>query len=122
MNKINHYQKPAKKRQKRVRARFEGQADRPRLSVFRSNRYVFLQAVDDQASKTIASVHAKQVLTKKKSQSATKTEVAQESAVAMAQKLLKRNIKSVVFDRGPYKYHGRVKVVAETLRQKGVQV
>jgi len=106
------------KRQRRTRAKIHGSADRPRLSVSRSNRFVYLQAIDDDAGKTLASVHQKSVKTKK----STKTEKAQAAAQTLVEKLKKQKIKKLVFDRGHFRYHGRVKAIADTLRDGGLEM
>lgn len=102
-------------RHKRVRAKVFGTSERPRLSVFRSNKHIFLQIIDDSQGRTIVS--ASDLKTKKKS---TKTEIAREVGKALAQEAVKKGIKKVVFDRGGYKYHGRVRAVAEGAREGGL--
>lgn len=104
------------RRTRRVRAKLFGTADRPRLSVTRSNQHIYLQAINDEQAQTIVS--ASDLKIKK----GTKTERAQQVAKAIAQQLQKNNIDAVVFDRGSYKYHGRVKAVAEVLREEGIKV
>lgn len=107
------------KRQKRIRTKIFGTSERPRLTVFRSNEHVSLQVIDDVAGKTLLSASD---LTKGKKTKITKTA----SAVATAQVLLdllkKKKINNLVFDRSYYKYHGRVKAVAETLREGGIKL
>ncbi len=123
MPKIAHHTTKAERRKKRVGAQLFGTAKRPRISVRRSNKFVFLQAVDDSAGKTVASAHDKQAKAAGKSKKAmTKTETAQLSAQSLAQQLKQKKISAVIFDRGQYKYHGRVQIVAQTLRDAGIKV
>lgn len=121
MPSISHNTTKFQKRAKRVRAKMHGTAEKPRLSVFRSNKYIFLQAIDDTSGKTVASASdlaARRV----EKQKLTKTETATAAAQAIAAQLQKAKISAVIFDRGAYKYHGRVKAVAEELRAQGMKV
>lgn len=103
-------------RHKRVRAKISGTAERPRFSVFRSNRYVFLQLIDDKKGVTIAS--ASDLKLKKKLK---KTERAKEAGKELAGLAAKKKITKVVFDRGGYNFHGRVKAAAEGAREEGLK-
>jgi len=103
-------------RHKRIRAKAMGTKEKPRLSVFRSNKHIFLQLIDDKAGKTLVS--ASDEKNKKKS---TKTELAKEAGKKLAEAAKEKKIKKVVFDRGGYKYHGRVKAAAEGAREGGLQ-
>lgn len=116
---IKHNQTPAMKRKARVRGKLFGTAKRPRLTIFRSNLHTYLQAVDDEAQKTLASATDAGKDNKVKG---TKSERAQQVAQNLAAQLKKAKINAVVFDRGAYKYHGRVKAVAETLREGGINL
>lgn len=102
-------------RHNRIRAKVKGTAARPRASVFRSNRGLAVQLVDDVAGKTLVGVHA---APKSK---ATKTEQATLIGKQVAELAKKKGIASIVFDRGGYQYHGRVKAVAEAMREHGLQ-
>lgn len=121
MPKIAHNQTKAQKRKQRVSIKLFGTADRPRISVRRSNKFVFVQAIDDAAGKTIASAHDKQSQAANK-KGLTKLEAAKLTAQSLAGELKKKKISSVVFDRGQYKYHGRVQAIAQTLRDEGIKV
>ncbi len=105
-------------RKRHIRKRIFGTADRPRLTVFRSNRFVYIQVIDDEKGVTLASVNNRQ-----KENAALNTNV--ENAVTMGEKigeLLKaQSISTVVFDRNGYKYHGVVKAVAEGARKSGLK-
>lgn len=104
-----------KRRQKRVRAKIKGTANVPRVSVFRSNKHIFIQLVDDTTGKTLVSSVVKSA--KKSTLKGTKTELAGKIGELVAQKAKESGISKVVFDRGGYKYHGRLKAVAEGLRR-----
>lgn len=101
-------------RMKRVRSRMEGTAEKPRVSVFRSNKSIYLQAFDDVAGTTIVGT--------KDDGKGTKTERAAAMAQAFATVLQEKNITQAIFDRGPYRYHGRIKAVADALRSAGIKV
>lgn len=104
-------------RHRRVRAKIQGSKDRPRLSVFRSQKNIFLQLIDDSVGKTLASASSREVKGEK-----TKGDRAKAAAELLGQRALAIGIKQAVFDRGGYKYHGRVKLVAETLKGAGVRI
>jgi large subunit ribosomal protein L18 len=105
------------RRHRRVRGKVRGTAERPRLAVFRSNRGVFAQLVDDDAGKTIA---ASSWVGLPKSFKGDKTEQATEVGKRLADAGKKAGVESVVFDRGGYLYHGRVKALAEGAREGGL--
>lgn len=107
------------RRHKRVRAKIIGTAERPRISVFKSNQHVFVQFIDDEIGKTILS--SKVVSSKKSKIKGTKTEKALTIGKMLAEKAIEKGIKKVVFDRGGFKFHGRVKAVAEGLRSGGLK-
>ncbi len=119
--KINHTKTSAEKRKLRVRAKVRGTAERPRLHVFRSNHHICLQAIDDQGARTLCAANDIQA-DLKKAVGKTKTQSAEQVAIKLAKVLVGKNIKQVVFDRGSYRYHGRVRTVADTLRKNGIQV
>lgn len=103
------------RRRARVRGKVLGTSKRPRLSVFRSAKHIYAQLIDDEAAKTLAAVSD---LTSKKG---TKLERAEQVGESLAQKAVKLKIKKAAFDRGRYKYHGRVKAVAEGARKGGLE-
>jgi large subunit ribosomal protein L18 len=105
------------RRRRRVRARIVGSAERPRLSVYRSNRGVFAQLVDDAAGKTVAAVNWTEPELRKLSAS----EQAKRAGELLAERAKKAGVESCVFDRGGYKFHGRVKALAEGAREKGLK-
>jgi large subunit ribosomal protein L18 len=104
------------KRRRRVRAKVRGSAERPRISVFRSNRGVFAQLIDDDAGRTIASVQ----WTESDLRSLKPMEQATQAGKLLAERAKAAGIESAVFDRGGYQYHGRVKALAEGAREAGL--
>ncbi|KKP79839.1 MAG: 50S ribosomal protein L18 [Candidatus Levybacteria bacterium GW2011_GWB1_35_5] len=105
-------------RQKRVRAKIYGSQQKPRLSVFRSNKFIYVQAIDDENQKTIVGVSEKELKERNKVK---KTDRAFELGKLLAKKVLSKKITEAVFDRGSYKYHGRVQKIAEGLREGGLK-
>jgi large subunit ribosomal protein L18 len=106
------------RRHKRVRAKISGNTKIPRLCVFRSPQHIYAQLVDDQEGKTLSSASSKE-LRKKKGQK--KIDRAKEVGRLIAKKAKDAKIEKVVFDRGGYKYHGRVKALAEGAREAGLK-
>lgn len=106
-------------RHRRIRAVLKGTSQCPRLSIFRSNRHVWLQLIDDESGKTLVSAGDLEMKGNKK----TKTKITPESVgELLAKKAAEKNIKSAVFDRSGYRYHGIVKNVAEGARKAGLQI
>jgi len=114
MDKIKVKNKQQARRAARVRSKISGSAARPRLSVYRSNKGMFLQLVDDTTGRTLASAAMKEV------KAASKVESGKELGKLIAQKAKGQKINQAVFDRGSYRYHGRVKAVAEGAREGGL--
>jgi len=131
------------KRHRRVRAKVRGTKEIPRLSVFRSNRGLYVQLINDEKGETLVNVSSKEVVGESKVQSQkskvksqkskvksknkqkvetklTKLEQAREVGKLIAKKALGKKIQKIVFDRGGYKYHGRVKAVAEGAKEGGL--
>ena len=106
------------RRHKRVRAKISGNADCPRLCVYRSNKGIYAQIIDDTVGKTLvaASTLDKEVKTK-----ASNIEAAKEVGELVAKRALEKGIEAVVFDRGGYLYHGRVKALADAAREAGLK-
>ena len=109
--------KARERRHRRVRGKVFGTAERPRLVVFRSNRGIEAQLVDDLDGKTLAAATWLQL----KSFKGSKTEQAAEVGKLLAQKAKTADIETVVFDRGGYLYHGRVKALADAAREGGLK-
>ena len=110
--------RPAKrlKRRRRVRAKVTGTAERPRISVFRSNRGVFAQLIDDAAGRTLAAVN----WTEDELRSLPRMEQATRAGALLAERAKAAGVETAVFDRGGYRYHGRVKALAEGAREGGL--
>ncbi len=106
-------------RHKRIRAKISGTKEQPRLSVFRSNKHIFLQLIDDSSQKTLVSASDLKINLSAGGKG-TKTEIAKEVGKELAKLAKAKKIKKVVFDRGGYKYHGRVKASAEGAREGGL--
>ena len=99
----------------RIRGKISGTAARPRMSVFRSNKQIYVQVIDDLAGKTLVSASSKNIT------AGTKTEIAAKVGEAIAQKALAAGITEVVFDRNGYLFHGRVKSLADAARNGGLK-
>ena len=110
--------KPAKrlKRRRRVRAKIRGTAERPRISVFRSNRGIFAQLIEDDSGRTLASVSWIEAEVRAMGP----MEQAQRAGALLADRAKSAGIDAAVFDRGGYKYHGRVKALADGAREGGL--
>ncbi|MDE2311967.1 MAG: 50S ribosomal protein L18 [Patescibacteria group bacterium] len=104
-------------RHARVRSVVSGTAQRPRLSVFRANRHIYAQLIDDGSGKTLAAASTQEF----KAAKGKKTDLAGEVGKALAKKAAQQNIKRVVFDRGGFAYHGRLKALADGARQGGLE-
>ena len=102
-------------RHNRVRSKIEGTAKRPRLAVFRSNTHISAQLIDDVTGKTLAAC------SDLKAKKATKTEMAKQVWEEIAKKAKELKIKTIVFDRGGFAYHGRVKALADAAREWGLK-
>jgi large subunit ribosomal protein L18 len=111
--------KPAQrlKRRRRVRAKVHGTAARPRISVFRSNRGVMVQLIDDEAARTVASVS----WTEPELRDCKPMEQARRAGELLAERARAAGIEQAVFDRGGYQYHGRVRALADAAREGGLR-
>jgi large subunit ribosomal protein L18 len=103
---------------KNVRRKIFGTKEVPRLSVFRSSKYIYAQIIDDQKGETLVSTTEKELTDNK----VTKSERAKKVGLILAEKAKKLGIKKIVFDRGNYLYHGRVKALACGVREGGLNV
>ena len=126
MNKQTNKLKLKHRRHKRVRAKVSGTADVPRVSVFRSNNRIYGQAIDDQKGSTLAtqsdlSIPEKQIK-EFKTELKGKGKIAFMAGQLLAEKIKAKKINKAVFDRGGFKYHGRIKAFAEGLRSGGIKV
>ncbi|MBI2626063.1 MAG: 50S ribosomal protein L18 [Candidatus Nealsonbacteria bacterium] len=98
------------RRHKRIRARIFGTSEKPRLCVFRSNQYIYAQLIDDEKNKIMASAKGE-----------SNVKEAKKAGAAIAKKAIEKKIEKVVFDRGGYKYHGRIKALADGAREGGLK-
>jgi large subunit ribosomal protein L18 len=111
--------KPAKRlrRRRRVRAKVRGSAERPRLSIFRSNKGVFAQLIDDDSGRTLAAVSWIEADLRELA----RADQAKRAGELLAQRAKEAGIETVVFDRGGYQFHGRVQALAEGAREAGLR-
>ena len=106
------------KRKRRVRGRISGTAEMPRVTIYKSNKYIIVQAIDDVAGHTLAFLNTAHLEEKLPSN----IEGAKKAAAIFADKLKAANIEKVAFDRNGYKYHGVVAAFADTLRENGIKL
>jgi len=106
------------RRRRRVRAKVRGSAERPRISVFRSNRGIFAQLIDDDSGRTLAAVN----WTEADLRGLGPMEQAKRAGELLAERARAAGVQEVVFDRGGYQYHGRVKALAEGAREGGLKL
>jgi len=107
-----------KKRHARVRTKITGTAERPRLNVYRSNKHIYAQLIDDASGVTLASAST---MEKDFDGAAGNVEAAAKVGEAIAKRAVEKNVTNVVFDRGGYLYHGRVKALADAARENGLE-
>lgn len=112
---LNKEQKRARIK-RRVRGKISGSAELPRLSVYKSNKEIYAQLIDDKAGKTLASASSRALNVK-----GTKVEISTEVGKAIAEKAKAAGIESIVFDRNGFVYHGRVKALADGAREGGLK-
>lgn len=105
-------------RRNRIRAKVKLNVNRPRLSVYRSNKFIYAQIIDDNKNETLLGMSEKDLAASKQVK---RVEKSKELGVAIAKKAIEKKIKEVVFDKGSYKYHGRVKALAEGAREGGLK-
>ncbi len=111
-----------KRAHQRLRQRLSGTTERPRLSIFKSSRYVYAQVINDLTGQTLVAATSLEPSLKAKIGTSTATKSAAKAVgEAVAERALAKGIQQVVFDRGGYVYHGRVKELAEAARAKGLQ-
>ena len=101
----------------RIRKKIEANETAPRLTVFRSNKHIYAQVIDDKSGKTLVSVSEKELISDKVSRVETAKLVGQK----LAEKAIKQKVTKVIFDKGGYKYHGRVKALADGAREGGLE-
>jgi large subunit ribosomal protein L18 len=117
MSKIKKQLATKERRKKRVRAKVSGTKERPRLNVFRSNRGFYLQIIDDSRGITLVSAHSKEL----KAEMKNNIEQAIKLGQLLAKKAKEKKIDKLVFDKSAYRYHGRVKAIADAVREAGIE-
>ena len=109
-----------RKIRKRIRKKIRGTAERPRVYVFKSNRYIYSQAIDDNTGTVLAAAYSVEKEFRERKKKAKNVEASQTVGEMIAKRLKKKKVKQEVFDRGVYPYHGRVKAMAEAMRKEGL--
>lgn len=120
MAKLNRAQL-RKVRHKRVRSKIHGSSNRPRLAVFRSNDHIYAQVIDDEKGHTLASASSVDRTLRAELEGKTRREQAKSVGVAVAERARDKGVEAVVFDRGGFPYHGRVKALADGSREGGLE-
>ncbi|HRD02233.1 MAG TPA: 50S ribosomal protein L18 [Candidatus Saccharicenans sp.] len=105
---------------KRVRKQIKGVPSRPRLIVIRSNRYIYVQVVDDLSGRILTSASTLEKEFREKARNTKNKEASQLLGSVLAKRLKEKSLETIVFDRGIYPYHGRIKALAEALRAEGI--
>ncbi len=108
-------------RHKRIRKKVYGTKDKPRMAVFKSLRYIYVQIIDDEAGHTMVSASTLEKGIREKLSSTSNIEAAKYIGKVVAERALSKGIKEVVFDRGGHKYHGAVKALADAAREAGLK-
>ena len=109
------------KRHMRIRKNLSGTASKPRLSVFRSNKYIYVQIINDDEGKTLVSASTKEKAVAENLKNTCNVEAAQFLGKTIAERALEKGIDTIVFDRGGYAYHGKVKALADAARDAGLK-
>lgn len=108
------------RRCKRVRSKIEGTLERPRMTLFKSNKYIYVQLIDDIAGKTLASASSLEKSIREGDNAKVNLATSEKVGKLIGERAVAKGIKQVVFDRGPYAYHGNVKKVADAAREAGL--
>jgi large subunit ribosomal protein L18 len=119
-DKVELKTKSKQKIRKRIRKKISGTPERPRVLVVRTNRYLYIQAVDDESGLVLASASTLEKEFKEKHKHTKNQEASKALGVMVAKRLKKKTIQNIVFDRGVYPYHGRIKILAEAMRKEGL--
>jgi large subunit ribosomal protein L18 len=106
---------------RRVRTRVQGTPERPRLSVYRSGKHIYAQVIDDVSGRTLASASSNDTETRKLTKGGSNIAAAKEVGKVIGERTIQAGVTRVVFDRGGYKYHGRVKALADAAREAGLK-
>ncbi len=119
-DKVDIKKKTKERIRRRIRKKIKGSAERPRVFVFKSNRYVYTQALNDENGQVMAAASTQEKQFKTKNKKHKNVGACQVLGSLMGKRLKEKNIKTIVFDRGIYPYHGRIKAVAEAMREEGI--
>ena len=106
---------------KRIRKKVSGTPDKPRVIVNRSNRYLYIQAIDDTSGTVLAAASTLEKDFKEKNKAYKNMKASESLGKLAAQRIKKKKIKTIVFDRGIYPYHGRIKILADAMRKEGLK-
>ncbi|MBS3818692.1 50S ribosomal protein L18 [bacterium] len=120
MSKIKAKKERKDRKRGRIRKKVMGSSEAPRVFVFKSNRYIYTQAIDDEQGVVLTSASTLEKEFREKNQNTKNTEASKILGQLLAQRLKQKKIQNVVFDRGYYSYHGRVKALAESMRKEGL--
>ncbi len=120
-NKVDLKKIAGQRIRKRIRKKISGTEDRPRVHVHKSNRYLYLQAVDDVNGNVMVSACTLEKEFKNKKKNTKNQEASKLLGELIAKRLKEKKIKNIVFDRGIYPYHGRVKMLADAMREAGIK-
>jgi large subunit ribosomal protein L18 len=121
MGSVNTKKAARLKRKKRIRKKILGTTDRPRLTVFRSARHIYAQVIDDLSGQTVVAASSLEKTFKEGSEAGKKSAIANQIGKLIAERAIGKGVKSVVFDRNGFLYHGRVKAVSEGAREGGLE-
>lgn len=119
-NKVELKKRAKERIRKRIRKKIQGTSERPRVYVLKSNRFVYSQVIDDEKGRVIASASTLEKEFKEKNKNYKNTETSARLGEILAKRLKQKKIGKVIFDRGIYPYHGRVKAFAEAMRKRGL--
>jgi len=108
------------RKRKRIRKKICGVSDRPRVHIFRSNRYIYTQVIDDEKGHILMSASTLEKEFRGKNKNYKNKEASKVLGEILAQRLKKKKINKIIFDRGVYPYHGRIKIFAEAMRKEGL--
>jgi large subunit ribosomal protein L18 len=109
------------RRKRRIRSKVAGTPERPRLSVFRSAKHIYVQVIDDESGQTLAAASTLTKDVKDGIGEANKSDAARKVGEAIAKACISKGVKKVVFDRGGYMYHGRISALADAARKAGLE-
>jgi len=120
MGKLNLKKKARLKRKKRIRKHLIGTQQRPRLNVFRSSKHIYAQVIDDEHGRTLAAASSLEKVVKEQPKFENKVAVADFVGKLLGERAIKKGLKKVVFDRGGFLFHGRIKAVSDGAREAGL--